>query len=47
MSKVRQSIAALVLALVSLVRCDYEPRAVGDVNPARAADTSFWFGTSC
>ena len=39
MSKIHQSMAALVLALVSLVGCDYEPLAVGDVNPARVADT--------
>jgi hypothetical protein len=39
MSKIHQSMAALVLALVSLVGCGYEPRAVGDVNPARVADT--------
>ena len=33
MSKIHQSMAALVLALVGLVGCDYEPRAVGDANP--------------
>jgi hypothetical protein len=38
MSKIHQSIAALVLALVGLVGCDYEPRAVGDANPARVAE---------
>lgn len=39
MSKIHQSMAALILVLVGLVGCDYEPRAVGDVNPARVADT--------
>ena len=38
MSKIHQSMAALVLALVGLVGCDYEPRAVGDANPARVAE---------
>lgn len=35
----RQSMAVLVLAVVGLVGCVHEPRAVGDVNPARVADT--------
>ena len=39
MNKIHQSMAALVLAMVSLVGCDYEPGAVGDVNPVRVADT--------
>lgn len=39
MSKIHQSMAALILALVGLVGCDYEPRIVGDVNPVRVADT--------
>lgn len=39
MSKIHQSMAALILVLVGLVGCDYEQRAVGDVNPARVADT--------
>lgn len=39
MSKIYQSMAALILALVSLGGCDYQPLAVGDVNPARVADT--------
>jgi hypothetical protein len=30
--------AVLVLAFVGLVGCDYEPRAVGDTNPARVAE---------
>jgi len=38
MNKIYQSIAALVLALVGLAGCDYEPRAVGDANPARVAE---------
>jgi len=38
MSKVHQSMAALVLALVGLMGCDYETRAVGDANPARVAE---------
>ena len=38
MNKIRQSLAVLVLTLVGLVGCDYEPRAVGDANPARVAE---------
>ena len=38
MSMILRSMAALVLALVGLVGCDYEPRAVGDTNPARVAE---------
>ncbi|MEO5630929.1 MAG: hypothetical protein ABIQ24_11555 [Nitrospiraceae bacterium] len=38
MSKIHQSMAALVLALVGLVGCDYETRAVGDANPVRVAE---------
>jgi len=38
MSKIHQSMAALVLALVGLMGCDYETRAVGDANPARVAE---------
>ena len=38
MSKILQSMAALILALVGLVGCDYEMRAVGDANPARVAE---------
>jgi hypothetical protein len=38
MSKIYQSMAALVLALVGLVGCDFETRAVGDANPARVAE---------
>jgi hypothetical protein len=38
MNKIHQSMTALVLALVGLVGCDYEPRAVGDANPARVAE---------
>ena len=39
MSRIHQSIAALLLALVGLTGCDYESRVVRDVNPARVADT--------
>ena len=39
MSKIHPSMAMLVLALVGLVGCDFEPRAVGDVNPAHVAET--------
>jgi hypothetical protein len=38
MRRIFWSIALLVLALVSLVGCDYEPPAVGDANPARVAE---------
>jgi len=38
MSKILRSMAVLVLALVGLAGCDYEPRAVGDVNPARVVE---------
>ncbi|TMQ26195.1 MAG: hypothetical protein E6K65_15450, partial [Nitrospirae bacterium] len=38
MSKILRSMAVLVLAFVGLVGCDYEPRAVGDTNPARVAE---------
>jgi hypothetical protein len=38
MSKIHQFMAALVLALVGLLGCDYETRAVGDANPARVAE---------
>jgi hypothetical protein len=38
MSKIFRSMAVLVLALVGLVGCDYEPRAVGDTNPVRVAE---------
>ena len=37
MSKIRRSIAALVLSLVGLVGCDHKPQAVEDVNPVRVA----------
>ena len=39
MNKIHQSLASLVLAYVGLVGCDYEPRAVGDANPVRVAET--------
>ena len=39
MNRIHQSMAALVLAVVSLAGCDYESRVVRDVNPARVADT--------
>ena len=35
MNKILQSMAVLVLALVGLTGCGFEPRAVGDANPAR------------
>ena len=38
MNKIHQSVASLVLVLVGLVGCDYEPLAVGDANPARVAE---------
>jgi hypothetical protein len=38
MSKILESMAVLVLALVGLMGCDYEPRAVGDANPVRVAE---------
>jgi len=39
MRRIVWSITVLVLTLVSLVGCEYEPPAVGDANPARVADT--------
>lgn len=39
MSRIRQSIAVLVLTLVGLVACAHEPRTVGEANPTRVADT--------
>ena len=38
MNKIHQSIAVLGLVLVSLVGCNYEPRAVGEANPARVVE---------
>ncbi|HSL04260.1 MAG TPA: hypothetical protein VK901_12090 [Nitrospiraceae bacterium] len=38
MNKIHQSIAVLVLVLVGLVGCGFEPRAVGDANPARVEE---------
>lgn len=38
MNKIHQSIAVLLLMAVGLVGCDYEPRAVGAVNPARVEE---------
>ena len=38
MRKIHQSIAVPVLALVGLVGCDQEQRAIGDANPARVAE---------
>lgn len=38
MNKIHQSIAVLVLVLVGLMGCGFEPRAVGDANPARVAE---------
>jgi hypothetical protein len=39
MRQILQSMAVLVLAVVGLVGCAHEPRAVEDANPARVADT--------
>ena len=38
MNKILRSMAVLTLACAGLVGCDYEPRAVGDTNPARVAE---------
>ena len=38
MSKIHQSMAALILALLGLAGCDYEQRAIGDANPVRVAE---------
>ena len=38
MNKIHRSIAVLGLVLVSLAGCNYEPRAVGDANPARVTE---------
>jgi hypothetical protein len=38
MNKIHQSIAVLGLVLVSLVGCNYEPRAAGNANPASVAE---------
>jgi hypothetical protein len=38
MNKILQSIAVLILTLVGLAGCDYEPRTIGDANPARVAE---------
>jgi len=38
MNKIHQSIAVVVLVLVGLMGCGFEPRAVGDANPARVAE---------
>jgi len=38
MNKIHQSIAVLGLALIGLVGCGFEPRAVGDANPARVEE---------
>ena len=38
MNKIHQSIAVLVLVLVGLMGCGFEPRVVGDANPARVAE---------
>ena len=39
MRQIFQSMAMLVLAVVGLVGCAHEPRAIEDANPARVADT--------
>ena len=38
MNKIHQSIAVLILVLVGLMGCNYEPRVVGDTNPARVEE---------
>ncbi|RPH81129.1 MAG: hypothetical protein EHM80_03305, partial [Nitrospiraceae bacterium] len=38
MNKVYQSAAALVLGLVGLTGCNYEPHAVGETKPAPVAE---------
>ena len=38
MNKIHRSIAVLILVLVGLVGCGFEPRAVGDTNPARVEE---------
>ena len=38
MNKIHQSIAVLVLLLVGLMGCGFEPRVVGDTNPARVEE---------
>ena len=38
MNTILRSMAVLTLACAGLVGCDYEPRAVGDANPARVAE---------
>ena len=38
MNKIHQSIAVLVLELVGLMGCGFEPRVVGDTNPARVEE---------
>jgi len=38
MSRILQTMAVLVLAFVGLVGCGFEPRAVGDVDPARVEE---------
>jgi len=38
MNKMRHFIAVFGLVLIGLTSCNYEPRAVGDANPARVAE---------
>lgn len=38
MNKIHQSIAVLVLVLVGLIGCGFEPRIVGNTNPARVEE---------
>jgi hypothetical protein len=38
MNKIHQSITVLVLVVVGLVGCDYEPHVVGETKPARVAE---------
>jgi hypothetical protein len=38
MNKIHQCVAVLGLVIVSVAGCNYEPRAVGDANPARVTE---------
>lgn len=39
MSRMRQSVAVILFAVVSMVGCAHESRVIGEANPARVADT--------
>ena len=39
MSRMRQSVAVLLFAVVGMVGCAHESRVIGEANPARVADT--------